>query len=42
MKAVWSEEFGGTEALVAVDVAGQRGCGTDYERTHKDDEDNRC
>jgi hypothetical protein len=42
MKAVWLEEFGGPETLVAADAPDQRTCGTHYERTHKDDEDNRC
>jgi hypothetical protein len=47
MKAVWLEEFGGPEALVAADAPDQRRYGattgrTHYERTQKDDEDNRC
>jgi hypothetical protein len=47
MKAVWLEEFGGSEVLVAADAPDQRRYGattgrTHYERTQKDDEDNRC
>ena len=42
MKAVWLEEFGGPEVLVAADAPDQRTCRIHYERTQKDDEDNRC
>ena len=41
MKAVWLEKFGSPEALVAADAPDQRTCETHYERTQKDDEDNR-
>jgi hypothetical protein len=47
MKAVWSEEFVGPEGLVAADAPDQRRYSATtgrkhYERTRKDDEDNRC
>jgi hypothetical protein len=42
MKAVWLEEFGGPEALVASDAPDQRTCGTHHERTYENDENNRC
>jgi hypothetical protein len=47
MKAAWLEEFSETEVLVAADAPDQWRYGattgkTHYERTQKDDEDNRC
>jgi hypothetical protein len=47
MKTVWPEEFGGPEVFVAADAPDPGRycaptCGAHYERTQKDDEDNRC
>jgi hypothetical protein len=47
MKAMWLEEFGGPEVLIATDARDQRRYGattgrTHYEMNQKDDEDNRC
>jgi hypothetical protein len=46
MKAVWLEEFGGPEVLVAAHAPDQRRYGarpgrTHHERTYENDEDNR-
>jgi hypothetical protein len=43
MKAVRLEEFGGQEVFAPDQrTYGATTCGTHYERTQKDDEDNRC